>query len=184
VVFGLVQSHSGSIDVKSKPGQGTSVTLFFPVFKGAQEAETEKVQEEVKPVTGTETVLLVDDEPDLRYFVEMMLNLQGYRVLSAADGETALRLLENEPIQILFSDVGLPLMDGFDLNRRVRAIRPGIRTVLCSGYADAKLKSKLEEEGIDGFIAKPYDSASLLQIIRTILDMGPRPVDPARTHSA
>jgi two-component system cell cycle sensor histidine kinase/response regulator CckA len=176
VVYGLVQSHSGSIDVQSSPGHGTSISLYFPVSVMAPERVKESKPEAAPLTDGTETVLLVDDEPDLRYFVEVMLNLHGYRVLSASDGEAALsQVRANEGIQILFSDEGLPLMDGFELSRRVRELNPNIKTILCSGYEDAKLKMKMQQEGIDGFIPKPYDAHALLQIIRTTLDKGRQP---------
>ena len=172
VVYGLVQSHHGLIDVQSKLGKGTDVSLFFPAPATPMRAAQGPVVEAPVSLDGTETILLVDDEGDLRYFVEMMLSLHGYKVIAASDGHSALEAMPQEAgkVQVLFSDVGLPMMDGFELAQRVRAIHPQVKTVLCSGFSDQKLKAKMTEEGIDKFVAKPYDSETLLTAIRTTLD--------------
>ncbi len=105
-----------------------------------------------------ETVLIVDDEPDVRYFLELILKAHGYGVLSASDATAALKILSGpgNEIRLLFSDVGLPDLDGFELNRRAREIEPRLKTVLCSGYTDSALKTRMAEQHIDGFIPKPY----------------------------
>jgi len=176
VVYGLMQSHGGLVDVRSKLGEGTSISLFFPIPTGPLPHEKERALESPKAVKGTETVLVVDDEPDVRYFVETVLHLHGYRVLSAGNAETALAQLPVAAgeVHLLFSDVGLPTLDGFELNRRVRVFYPGVKTILCSGYTDAKLKTRMAKEEIDGFVPKPYDAGGLLQAIRAVLDKGGR----------
>jgi CheY-like chemotaxis protein len=80
-----------------------------------------------------------------------------------------LRLHPGE-VHLLFSDIGLPTIDGFELSRRARQIAPRLKTILCSGYAGASLKTKMAEQGIDGFIPKPYNANELLQAIRAVLD--------------
>jgi signal transduction histidine kinase len=174
VVYGLMQSHNGFIDVKSAPGGGTSISLFFPVPAQPPLHRTEHAPETPQSVEGTETVLIVDDEPDVRHFLEMILTSHGYRVLAARDGATALEMIDSSQgeIHLLFSDVGLPNIDGFELSRRARKIQPRLKTILCSGYSDGRLKGKMAEEGIDGFIAKPYETKALLQTIRSVLDQG------------
>jgi signal transduction histidine kinase len=182
VVYGLMQSHNGFVDVRSQPGQGTSVSLFFPVPTRPLLSPTGRAPDAPQSVEGTETVLIVDDEPDVRYFLEVILKAHGYRVLSARNAETALEMLSLRPggIDILLSDVGLPAIDGFELSRRARQIQPRLKTILCSGYTDGSLKTKLAEEGIDGFIPKPYNTNALLQTIRAIVDKGARkPGDPS-----
>jgi signal transduction histidine kinase len=172
VVYGLMQSHNGFIDVKSEPGRGTSISLFFPVPTRPLSTQAERPLEAPQSVKGTETVLIVDDEPDVRHFLEIILKSHGYRVLSARDAETALELLPPSPeeVNLLFSDVGLPTIDGFELSRRVRQIQPRIKTILCSGYSDGSLKTKMAEQSIEGFVSKPYNTSELLQAIRGVLD--------------
>jgi signal transduction histidine kinase len=172
VVYGLMQSHNGLIDVQSEPGKGTSITLYFPIPAEPVAQTVELTPEAHKSVDGNETVLIVDDESDVRYFLEVILSSHGYSVHSARHAEEAIEMLGDHQhhSHLLFSDVGLPGMDGFELCRRAREIAPDLKTILCSGYSDASLKTKMAEQGIDGFVPKPYEMNELLQVIRGILD--------------
>jgi CheY-like chemotaxis protein len=172
VVYGLMQSHNGLIDVQSEPGKGTSISLFFPIPTGPAPRNIELPSVPPQAVDGTETVLIVDDEPDVRYFLEVILKARGYGVISARDAEEALDLIQGrqDKIHLVFSDVGLPKLDGFALSNQAKSLHPGLKTVLTSGYTDGSLKTKMAELGIDGFISKPYDANALLQTIRGILD--------------
>jgi two-component system cell cycle sensor histidine kinase/response regulator CckA len=170
VVYGLMQSHGGFVDIQSQVGVGTIVSLYFPIPSGPIRHEIERPSDSPEAIGGTETVLVVDDESDVRYFVELILSLHGYRVLSAADADAGLSLLAADEVHLVFSDVGLPRMDGFELLRRARQSHPSIATILCSGYSDAKLKGRMAEVGIDGFIPKPYDANTLLRVVRSALD--------------
>jgi two-component system, cell cycle sensor histidine kinase and response regulator CckA len=172
VVYGLMQSHNGLIDVRSELGKGTSISLFFPIPKQPLAPPVERSPDAPKSVEGTETVLIVDDEPDVCHFLEIILKAHGYGVLSARDAETALELFQSPPgkIDLLFSDVGLPTIDGFELCWRARQIRPQLKIILCSGYTDGSFKSRMADLGIEGFVAKPCDTNDLLQTIRAVLD--------------
>jgi two-component system, cell cycle sensor histidine kinase and response regulator CckA len=172
VVYGLMQSHNGFVDVRSEPGRGTSISLFFPVPTRPLSHPHENAPALPRSLEGTETVLIVDDEPDVRYFLEVILKAHGYRVLTAHDSKMAMELLTLRPheVDMLLSDVGLPGTDGFALNRSARQIQPRLKTILCSGFTDGTIKTRMSEEGIEGFIPKPYDTNALLQTIRSILD--------------
>jgi two-component system, cell cycle sensor histidine kinase and response regulator CckA len=172
VVSGLMQSHNGLIDVQSSPGNGSSISLFFPMPTGPVPRLIEEPETSPHVVTGTERVMVVDDESDVGYFVAVILRAHGYDVMSARDAETALELIRACPdkIDLLFSDIGLPKRDGFSLSTEARKLKPGLKTILTSGYTDGSLKTRMGELGIDGFISKPYDATALLQTIRAILD--------------
>jgi len=172
VVYGLMQSHNGLIDVQSEPGKGTSISLFFPITKQPLAQPVESPQAAPKSVDGTETVLVVDDEPDVRHFLEIILKAHGYGVLSARNAEKALEFFPPSPVKIdlLFSDVGLPTIDGFELCSRARQIQPQLKIILCSGYTDGSLKARMADLGVEGFVPKPYNTNDLLQTIRAVLD--------------
>jgi two-component system, cell cycle sensor histidine kinase and response regulator CckA len=174
VVYGLMQSHHGFIDVKSAPGQGTAVSLFFPIPEADVAEPEHPVAKAPHAVEGTETILIVDDEPDVRHFLELILQAHGYRVLSAGHAERALDLFGEQAlaIDLLFTDIGLSRLDGFGLVTRAKVLKPGLRTLLASGYVDGNVRSRIVELGIDGFVQKPYDASSLLQMIRSVLDQG------------
>jgi signal transduction histidine kinase len=172
VVYGLMKSHNGFIDVQSELGKGTTISLFLPI--PATVAPKTELTPYTKPgiVKGTETVLIVDDEKDVSYFVEIILKLNGYKVETAESAETALEKIKTskDKIDLVFSDVGLPRLDGFGLCAAAREAQPGIKIMLTSGYIDGSLKTRMSEAGIDGFLAKPYDMADLLGTIRAVLD--------------
>ena len=176
VVYGLMQSHNGFVDVASEVGKGTSISLYFPIPTKPLAPQAEYVPDVPQSVEGVETILVVDDESDVRYFLEIILKAHGYQVLSARDADAALAMLPPPPgkVDLLLSDVGLPTIDGFELNQLVRKIYPGLKTILCSGFSDGSLKTKMAEQAIDGFIPKPYSGNALLQTIRSVLDKGVR----------
>jgi signal transduction histidine kinase len=172
VVYGLMQSHNGLIDVQSELGKGSSISLFLPIPTKSLPCLATAPLPVPKSENGGETVLIVDDEMDVTYFIEVILKSQGYRILMAASAEEALEKLRATPeeIHLLFSDIGLPTLDGFGLSAEARKIRPRLKIMLTSGYTDGSLKTRMTEAGIDGFLAKPYDTSDLLAKIRAILD--------------
>jgi CheY-like chemotaxis protein len=172
VVYGVMQMHNGAIDVRSAVGRGTSIELYFPLIT---EEENPLVRQPVavsKPTRGTETLLVVDDEPDVVSFLRFMLEAEGYRVLTAGNAEEALALFgqHRDEIQLLFSDLGLPTLSGYDLSEILQRLRPGLKSVLGSGYADTEVKEHLHDTG---FIAKPYAPQNVLATIRAALDEAP-----------
>lgn len=172
VVYGLMQSHNGIIDIQSEVGKGTTISLFFPIPHNTQGKSAESLVPSTRSVEGAETVLIVDDETDISYFVEIILKSNGYTVLVARSAKEAIELLRSHsgPIDLLFSDIGLPDLDGFELSTQARQIHPGLKVMLTSGYSDGIVKTRLAEQGIDCFITKPYDIPALLHSIRGIFD--------------
>ena len=180
VVYGVMQMHHGCIDVISTPGRGTSVELYFPLV--TQEDAPREPQPAATPLVtrGTETLLVVDDEPDVLSFLRLLFEAEGYRVLTAGGAEEALALFgqHREEIQLLFSDLGLPTLSGYDLSEILQRLRPGLKCVLGSGYADTEVREHLNDTG---FIAKPYGAETVLATIRAALDDVPLP-QPRQLH--
>jgi signal transduction histidine kinase len=171
VVYGLMQSHNGLVDVQSEPGKGTAISLFFPIATSALPLN-EQASESPRIVGGTETVLIVDDEADVNYLLEVILQMNGYTVFSAGSAEKALEIFQahRDEIDLLFSDLGLPKLNGFDLSNRLKDLKPGIKTILASGYTDSDTKTRMAEQKVDGFVQKPFSLNIVLQIIRNVLD--------------
>lgn len=174
VVYGLIKSHNGLIDVQSELGKGTSISLYLPIPEKPAPLSQKEEAATRAAVQGHESILVVDDETDVSYFVEIILKSHGYEIQTAASAEEALEKLRagGEKINLLFSDIGLPRQDGFGLSVEARKIVPNLKIILASGYIDGTLKSKLTEMGINGFISKPYDMSTLLGSIRSTLDKG------------
>jgi PAS domain S-box-containing protein len=135
-VFGFVRRSKGTVQVDSVPGQGSVFSLYFPVNLHAR-AEV-SVRHETQMAEGI-VILIVDDEPELLELHATMLEIAGFQVLKADTGEAALRLLQQHKVAALVSDIVMPGMNGIELARHARLLRPGLPVQLVSGYADDTL---------------------------------------------
>jgi PAS domain S-box-containing protein len=169
--YGIVRQFGGHIGVYSETGVGTIMKVYLP---RARIAEAEM---EVTPLRadrgGSEAILLVEDEPQLRGLAARILRSRGYSVLEAGDGREALRLLENPRgrIDLLLTDVVLPKMGGRALADRATALRPGLRVLFMSGYTDdVILQHRLLEQGI-ALLQKPFTADAIARKVRETLDV-------------
>jgi len=169
-IYGIVKQSGGNIWVYSEVGRGTTFKIYLPrVDAEAQEYKHASATEEV--LNGTETILLVEDEEMVRKLARQILATQGYRVLEATNGEEALRMCEHdqEPIELLLTDVIMPEMSGPELAERLHRLRPELRVLFMSGYTDdAIVHHGVLEEGAH-FIQKPFAPDVLSRKVRQIL---------------
>lgn len=170
-VYGAVRQNGGTIDFYSEEGHGTTFKIYFPaVMEDGGIVPGVGVNDE-QPA-GRETILVVEDNPHVIEFVCASLERLGYKVLTAASGEAALRISEdyNGSIELLMTDVILTGMNGRVLASRIGELRPGIKVLYNSGYSgDLISRSGVIEEGIH-FIGKPFSAGTLARKIRSILD--------------
>lgn len=169
-VYGIVKQHDGFINVYSELGQGTTFHLYFPVHSGTAEVR-EKVESE-NAAGGQETILLAEDHAELRELARHSLSARGYRVITASNGEEALRLfiLSAQQIQLVVLDVVMPGLSGPEVYSRIRAIKPGIAAIFTTGHAaeSGSLNASLANGAV--FLQKPYSPKSLARIVRHALD--------------
>ncbi|MFM8550852.1 MAG: ATP-binding protein, partial [Nitrospiraceae bacterium] len=170
-VYGIVTQSGGTIEVKSQPGQGSQITIHFPV--SAEPIVTVSAKGRPNRLRGgAETVLLVEDEAVVRAFVREVLRRQGYRVLETANGEEALALCRQDqaPIDLLLTDVVMPGMNGRSLAEQLLTHRPGIGVLYMSGYTeDESIRHGVQSLG-SAFLAKPFSAAALDKAVRLALD--------------
>ena len=176
MVYGIVKQHDGYIDVQSVPGKGTTFEVYLPCAEDA-ENNVEPGVEQAGESRGSETILLVEDEGDVRELTREILEMAGYTVLEAARGAEALRLCResNQAIDLLLTDVVMPQMSGPELAREVAELRPGTKVVYMSGYTDDALghHGVLDPDII--LLPKPFTPESLMSRLRLALDaQGPR----------
>ncbi|MEX2117290.1 MAG: PAS domain S-box protein, partial [Bacteroidota bacterium] len=171
VVYGVVQSHRGFINVESEVGQGTTFRLYFPVPNASV------TRADARPVKqfesgGTETILVVEDESLLLEMVRFLLESKGYKVLVAHDGAEAIEQYKNhrQEIALVLTDLGLPKMTGAEEFKRLKEIDPDVKVVFASGFIDPDVKSELQKGGADDFLQKPYMAGEILQVVRSALD--------------
>jgi len=170
-VYGIVRQNNGFITVHSEPGQGTTFRLYL-LRHTATEAEVEVEPETARVVTGTETVLLVEDEAPLLRLASRLLRALGYTALVAENADEALRLAAEHPgeIHLLLTDVVMQGMSGRDLYTQLSPTRPGMKCLFMSGYtADAIGARGVLDEGMH-FIQKPFSKAALGVKLRDVLD--------------
>jgi hypothetical protein len=173
-VFGMVKGAHGSIEVDSCVGRGTMFAIHLPRTSEPLEPSA-VVGARVDALGGVETVLLVEDEDDLRDLAREFLEMHGYHVLEATDGVDALRVSgeHGSRIDVMVTDVRMPRMDGYEVGKRLLESRPGVKVIYTSGYAGPVG----DEPGVPPaapFLRKPYTLERLMQAIRTEID-GPRP---------
>jgi signal transduction histidine kinase/ActR/RegA family two-component response regulator len=172
-VYGFVRQCGGYIGVMSTPGKGTSIELLLPRAPTMRDLkpQTPPTQQTDSGSRGRETVLVAEDEDAVREFAVESLQRHGYQVIAAPSGEEALKVAgtHDGTIHLLLTDVVMPGMNGPELAKRLRALRPGLRVVLMSGYAaDVVTADDLKDAAL---VAKPFSPASLTRAVRNALDL-------------
>ena len=171
-VYGFVQQSKGAIHVSSEPNEGTKIMIYLPRCKATESIIVKQNDDSPRELllTGSETILLVDDKAELRDLLEDILSRNGYRVLCAENGMKALEILETTSVDLLLSDVIMPSMDGYALAAQVKELYPATKVQLTSGYAEMEHVSKVDEELHLKLLTKPYSLEELLRCIRELLD--------------
>lgn len=167
-VYGIVKQHSGYITVKSKPNQGTTFSIYFPAAK----VKVNEEQDTVTPIiTGNETILIAEDDNEVRNLVREALQTYGYTTIEAIDGEDAIdKFKQNRPINLIVLDMMMPKKNGYKVYEEIHRIDPHIKVIFISGYTrDIVLDKGIEQREFD-FIAKPLLFDELLNKIREMLD--------------
>lgn len=170
MVYGAVKQHAGHVKITSAPGHGTQVDVYLPLFELEEVAQP--TQAIAVPTTGSETILLVEDEQMVRRLAARALSQAGYQIVEAASGVEALTLMERDPqrIQLLLSDVVMPDLSGPELLQQIRVEHPTLPVLFMSGYPDDELiRHKLPTQ-TGSILAKPFVVDELLRRVRQTLD--------------
>jgi PAS domain S-box-containing protein len=172
VVYGIAKNHGGYIWCDSVWGRGTAFHLLFPATNVHSEEESRQNIAAQPPPTGREGILLVDDEQSIRETTAEILALNGYQVLTASSGEEALSVFQGkrDKIDLVVLDLIMPGMGGEKCLRELRALDPGIKVIISSGFAAQMSPETQQETGPVCFIAKPYDYDFFLEELRTVLN--------------
>ncbi|GIJ44088.1 hypothetical protein Val02_09740 [Virgisporangium aliadipatigenens] len=173
-VYGIATAAGGDVHLYSENGIGTTVTVILPAIDAPQHDTTTDIVVNAEPVTGArphETILMVEDEDDLRVITDRILTRAGYHVLTASGGEQAIRLAQTHPgpIHLLLTDVIMPKMTGNEVAARIQAIRPEIPVLYMSGYAEPVLtENGTLPDGVT-IVEKPFTSRELLTRVRAFV---------------
>lgn len=170
-VYGIVKQSGGFIFADSALGEGTSFVIYLPVHIAEAGETPELMRPRQKPTElwGSGTVLLVEDEDMVRSVAERALARHGYDVITATNGEEGLLVLKDRPdIDLLVSDVVMPMMDGPALGRHARALFPGMPIIFMSGYAEEQLRQSIALDNVE-FLPKPFSFQKLAEVVRNAI---------------
>jgi PAS domain S-box-containing protein len=171
-VFGIVKAHGGYIICYSEPGQGTTFKIYWPAAEQGEIEPSEIQTEQAVSQDGTETILLVDDDEQIRELTSEVLEDSGYQVISASSGEQALEIFRKKAkdIDLVLMDLNMPGMGGSQCTREMITFDPSVRVLVASGYAANGHGKAALEFGAKDFISKPFQAHKLLAKIRQVLD--------------
>jgi len=175
VVYGVVSSHHGFIDVESEIGGGTSFHIYFPIAEEFDNIVESDPDEQNAVKGGAETILFVEDEKMLCELGVTVLAENGYQVLTAGDGEEAVEVFAQNAndIELVITDLGLPKLDGWKAYLKMREQNPDLKMILVSGYLSPEIKAELSENSTKFFVQKPYNLQEMLKKVREVFDYSP-----------
>lgn len=170
-VFGIVKQHGGNIWVYSEPGQGTTFKIYLPVSEN-DPVEREISQESAGGLTGTETILLAEDNEEVRHLVSALLDRQGYTLYLAKNGMEALEILAalGGQIDLLLTDVVMPGMNGKELYQKATTRHPNLKVLFMSGYTDNVIAHRGVLDAGIAYIQKPFTVQAISEKVRRVLD--------------
>ncbi|HUJ75353.1 MAG TPA: ATP-binding protein, partial [bacterium] len=175
IVYGILQQHAGMVELTSRPGVGTSFYVYLPLAQPEQPATAPESSRDPAP-GGAETILVVEDNPDLCAILTELLESRGYRVLAAQDGQEGLKTYTEHRavIRLAILDSMMPKIGGLELFRRLREENPALPVIISSGYTATAPEAPLAALQDVPLLRKPYQIDALFRLVRQQLDRGNR----------
>lgn len=172
VVYGVIQGLRGTVRVESETGEGTTFILSIPVSESPAAAIPDAAATSSTVTAGTETILMVEDESSLLDLARLFIEAEGYTVITAQSGPEGVAVFRQHAaeIDLVFTDFGLPGMDGCMMLGKIKSIRSDIRMVIASGYLEPEQRNLLTALGVHAVVQKPYECDEVLSVLRSVLD--------------
>jgi PAS domain S-box-containing protein len=176
MVFGIVKQHNGFVECRSAVGKGTTFEIFLPRTAAAAPPKPVATAEPAKKAAASETILVADDEAQIRKLTSAVLRRQGYEVIEAEDGQQAVQIYtrEHHRIALAVLDLTMPVLSGQDAFRQMLKVNPDARVMFSSGYAAEQISDE-ERAQIAGFVKKPYRPSELVRQVQEALERSPVP---------
>ena len=170
VSYGIIKRHGGEILVESEPGKGSTFAIHLPTGYPVEETEAEVVQSprEVPPAR----ILVIDDDPSVQDILDQMLHLKGHQVSVASDGEEGIERFKTDPFDLVFTDLGMPKLSGWEVGRILKSINPSVPIAMITGWGVELDREKMRESGIDLIISKPFNFDRITQIVAEAMEKG------------
>jgi PAS domain S-box-containing protein len=171
--LGIISGHDGALQLFSQPGKGTTFKIYLPALVKDTEND-ESHQQGTASVTwqGNGTILLVEDEDQVREIAKTMLGVFGFEVIEAVNGREALDLYQKNTaeIKLVITDIGMPIMDGYELFFELKKLSPGLPIMISSGFGNKAIGSKISPEDIAGIISKPFNLSQLQEALKIVVE--------------
>lgn len=171
-VYGIVNQTGGFINVETELNKGTNFKIYLPRYQGTETIQKINSEQVSRDLTGSETILLVEDEEPVRLFSARALKDKGYKVLEAASGEEALEIAQKEKFDLLITDVVMPKIDGPTLNKKLRETINDFETIFISGYTKDTFREDIGKNSKIHFLQKPFSLKDLATKVKEILHAG------------
>lgn len=172
-VLGIIKAHNGALRLESQPGQGTTFKVYLPVQRSKSEAkEAQQIKSSVQ-WQGSGTILLVEDEIQVKSIAIALINKLGFNVIDAADGKEALELYQKHSadITLVVTDMGMPIMNGYELFYKLKRLNPKLPIIISSGFGEGDITFKIPAEDIAGLINKPYSFNQLQDVLKGVVEL-------------
>ena len=169
-VLGIIKAHNGALQLTSQVGFGTTFTVYLPVQTSKTVGDLLSLVS-LMPWQGDGTVLLVEDEPQVSIVAKTLLQALGFTVLLAENGQIALEMYQKnaEYITLVLTDIGMPVMDGYQLIHKLKTLNPELPIIVSSGFGDAEVTSHIHEN-IEGVVSKPYSFGQLREVLKRVVE--------------
>lgn len=182
VAYGIVTRHEGTIDVDSEEGRGTTVSISLPCASTSEEPVAPEASDAGKSSTGAR-ILVVEDEPLIRETMADVLLIDGHEVTLASDGEEGLRLFKRDGHDMVFTDLSMPGLSGWQVAEEIKRHRSDVPVVMVTGWGVLIDESEMEAAGVDGVLAKPFAIEAVLGLVRDLLGADRGATEPVPDQS-
>jgi signal transduction histidine kinase/ActR/RegA family two-component response regulator len=172
VSYGIIKRHGGEILVESEPGKGATFIIHLPTGYG----EAEVSEQKTAPIRGARKarILVIDDEKSVQNILSRILMTKGHHVVAASDGEEGIERFKSEPFDLVFTDLGMPKISGWEVGKAVKGINPKVPVAMITGWGMELDKEKMNDSGIDLIVSKPFDFDQIIQLISKAMEMKER----------
>ena len=168
-VYGIINQTGGFINVETEIGKGSNFKIYLPRYIGSEKIQNANQEQELRDLSGSETILLVEDEDPVRMFSARALRDKGYKVLEAACGEEALKIAEKEKFDLLVTDVVMPKIDGPTLNKMLKSKISNLKTIFISGYTEDTFRQDIGKNSSIHFLQKPFTLKDLASKVKEVI---------------
>jgi CheY-like chemotaxis protein len=169
VSYGIVKRHGGEILIESELGRGTTFVLHLPVGSGMKEHKG-KVLKPIKEMLPAR-ILVIDDEDSVRDILSKILGLKGHQVVVASDGEEGIERFKNETFDLVFTDLGMPKISGWEVGKTIKGLNPKVPIVMITGWGMELNKEKMKENGIDLIVSKPFQFNQVVGLVSEAMEL-------------